>query len=537
MDTVTVCHPSHDAIAVRIQSEALTDKALRVRFAFPYTSCIYPWIESPFSPGNKGRADAKARGEKWKVTVDSQDSRHVVIRHAADATVYFATLWFSSGASVQRTDDETFVLSSARRSLEFTIEFTPDRALAAPLDCEATLREAAYYWDSFWTVGACLDLARSTDGRAGELERRAVLSQYLMAIECSGHLPPQETGLSGNSWYGKFHAEMHWWHGVHFPLWGRAALFERSMAWYQRILPVAKKLASSQGYRGARWPKECGPEGRVNPSIIGPFLIWQQPHPIYYAELFYRERPDRHTLEQYSEIIEQSAEFMASFAEYDSAQQRYFLGPPLIPAQETYPPQQTFNPTYELSYWAWGLKTAQRWRERRKLARNTEWDHVIEHLSPLPVNEGVYLGAESQPDLWQNNRKDHPSFLAALGVLPGDMVDRETMRRTLHRTLDSWDWGQTWGWDFPMMAMTATRLGEPDVAVRCLTMDVQRNRYTLNGHCNQRKFLAGYLPANGGLLTALALMTAGWEDGLRDAPGFPKDGKWQVKSEGLRPLP
>ena len=536
VDAFTVCHSRRDAVAVRIQSQALADASLRVRFAFPFTSCIYPWTESRFSPGNKGWADSKARGEKWSVTIVSQDSRNLVIRHAADADVYFATLRVSPGASIARQNDDTFVLASTRPNVEFTIEFTPDRSTGAPLDFNAVVSDAARYWDSFWSRGACLDLAHCTDPRAGELERRAVLSQYLMAIQCAGHLPPQETGLSGNSWYGKFHAEMHWWHGVHFPLWGRAGLFERSMDWYQRILPVAKQLAESQGYRGARWPKECGPEGRVAPSNVGRFLIWQQPHPIYYAELFYREQPDRETLHRYADIVDQTAEFMASFAEYDPAKERYFLGPPLIPAQESYSPAQTFNPTYELSYWAWGLKTAQRWRERRNLARVAEWDRIIERLSPLPVRDGVYIGAESQPNLWQNNRKDHPSFLAALGVLPGDMVDRETMRRTLHRTVEQWDWSQTWGWDFPMMAMTAARLGEPDLAVRCLLMDVPRNQYSLNGHCNQRRFLAGYLPGNGGLLTALAMMAVGWDGGPRDAPGFPKDGKWQVRSEGFRPL-
>lgn len=537
VETVTVCHPDRDAIAVRIHSDAFGTGALAVAFAFPFTSSIYPWPNSPFSPGNKGLEDAKARGEKWTVTVDSQDARRIVIRHSADADFYFASIHFSAGASLRRADDETFLLKAPGADLNFTIEFTPSRPGATPLNFDSTLRDAARYWNSFWSDGACLDLSACTDPRSGELERRAVLSQYLTAIQCSGQLPPQETGLSGDSWYGKFHAEMHWWHAVHFPLWSRAPLLERSMRWYEDILPVAQTLAASQGFRGARWPKECGPEGRVNPSDIGPFLIWQQPHPIYYAELFYRDRPERSTLDRYAQMVDQTAEFMASFAEYDTGLHRYFLGPPLIPAQESYPPQQTWNPTYELSYWAWGLKTAQRWRERRGVARVAAWDHVIENLSPLPVHDGVYIGAESQPDLWQNNRKDHPSFLAALGVLPGDMVDRETMRRTLHRTLDEWDWQQTWGWDFPMMAMTAARLDEPEAAVRCLMMDVPRNRYTLNGHCNQRRYLSGYLPGNGGLLTALALMAAGWDGGARDAPGFPKNGKWQVKADKLRPLP
>ena len=193
VDTTTASHPRRDAIAVRIQSQALRDASLRVRFAFPFTSCIYPWAESPFSPGNKGWADAKARGEKWSVTVDSQDSRSVVIRHMADANVYFATLRFSPGASLARPDDETFVISSTRPTLEFTVEFTPDRPAAEPLEFDATVREAAGYWDSFWSGGACLDFAHCNYPGGRELERRAVLSQYLMAIQCAGRLPGTRT--------------------------------------------------------------------------------------------------------------------------------------------------------------------------------------------------------------------------------------------------------------------------------------------------------------------------------------------------------
>ena len=54
-----------------------------------------------------------------------------------------------------------------------------------------------------------------------------------------------------------------------------------------------------------------GPEGADSPSPIGPLLIWQQPHPIFYAELCYRARPNRRTLERYRQIVFESAEFMA----------------------------------------------------------------------------------------------------------------------------------------------------------------------------------------------------------------------------------
>jgi hypothetical protein len=47
-----------------------------------------------------------------------------------------------------------------------------------------------------------------------------------------------------------------------------------------------------------------------------------------------------------------------------------------------------------------------------------------------------------------------------------------------------------------------------------------------------------YLPANGALLAAVAMMAGGWDGAATmDAPGFPKDGSWVVRSEGLRPLP
>jgi hypothetical protein len=47
-----------------------------------------------------------------------------------------------------------------------------------------------------------------------------------------------------------------------------------------------------------------------------------------------------------------------------------------------------------------------------------------------------------------------------------------------------------------------------------------------------------YLPGNGGLLTAVGMMAAGWDGAPeRPAPGFPNDGQWTVRSEGLRPMP
>lgn len=58
----------------------------------------------------------------------------------------------------------------------------------------------------------------------------------------------------------------------------------------------------------------------------------------------------------------------------------------------------------------------------------------------------------------------------------------------------------------------------------------------MNGHNYQDKNLTIYLPGNGGLLAAVAMMAAGWGSAPGvNAPGFPKDGNWIVKYEGLKP--
>jgi hypothetical protein len=151
----------------------------------------------------------------------------------------------------------------------------------------------------------------------------------------------------------------------------------------------------------------------------------------------------------------------------------------------------------------------------------------------------VYLAAESAPDSYTNPefKTDHPSVLGAWGMLPlTPLVDTATMNRTFNLIWDTWTWKDTWGWDFPMTAMTATRLGRPDKAVAGLLMPIQTNTYLPNGHNYQDERLRIYLPGNGGVLAAVAMMVAGY-DGSGKLPGIPQDGTWKVRWEGLKPMP
>jgi hypothetical protein len=174
------------------------------------------------------------------------------------------------------------------------------------------------------------------------------------------------------------------------------------------------------------------------------------------------------------------------------------------------------------------------------LPRNPQWDEVIAKLSPLPQLNGVYLEAESAPDSYTNpkNITDHPSVLAAYGMLPlTPKMDTTVMHHTMDYIWKVWNWPHTWGWDFPMTAMTAARLGQPEKAIDALFMPIQTNTYLPNGHNYQDDRLTLYLPGNGGLLTAVAMMCAGWDGSTVDTPGFPKNGKWKVRWEGLQKMP
>ena len=528
VDVETVCDPKLDAIAVRVVSPLVKQGGLAIQIRFPYGT------------GDVKTADwSRPDAHETILTPIKKNTAHFERKLDGDHYAVGAECW--PDATITNIAKHEFQIVPSKKSdvLDFVCSFSPR------IDVELTVfglakANAQKYWNNFWKSGGAIDLSGSKDPRWLELERRIVLSQYLTAIQDAGKNPPQETGLTYNTWEGKFHLEMHWWHEAHFALWSRLPLLEKSLDYYQKILPRAEATAKKQGYAGARWPKMTSPSGAESPSPVGPFLVWQQPHPIFYAELCWREHQDKATLEKYRDIVFQTADFMASYATWDTNTSRYVLGPTLQCAQEIFPKDKTFNPTFELTYFRWALETAQQWRQRLGLPHDKKWDDVLAHLAKSPVVENKYAFAESTPDCYTNPKwnADHPSVVGALSFVPGPQIDFPTIQKTFDWIWKNWNWPDTWGWDYPMLAMTAARLGEPERAIDALLLDTPKNHYGLNGHVYQRPGLTIYLPANGGLLYAVGLMSAGWDGApKRNAPGFPDNGQWNVRWENLRVAP
>ena len=154
---------------------------------------------------------------------------------------------------------------------------------------------------------------------------------------------------------------------------------------YDRFLQSATELASSQGYKGARWPKMTDPSGRMAPGEINSLLIWQQPHPLLFAELKYRAYPTMDTLHKRKNVLFATADFMSSYAEYNASSGFYDLGPPLHVMSENTDPRSTYNPAFELEFWRYGLSIAQRWRQRLGLEPEVSWSVVMQGLAPTPI--------------------------------------------------------------------------------------------------------------------------------------------------------
>ena len=548
VNVTTAGLPDRDAVAYRISTPLLKNHRAQVSIRLPY-------------PTGKHADDASdwTKDASHQSRIVSQQGNTAVIEHRIDTTTYYINIRWEGQAQLQEVKTHTYQLATDAEALAFEVEYTPSLvrcdsiATNKPFRFDTAQKTTQKFWHKFWTQTAFVDFGLCTDPRAKELERRVVLSQYLTRINCANNMPPQETGLTYNTWFGRPHLEMTWWHAVDFALWNQPQVVAQMLRWYDDVAaPIAKKIAERQGFQGIRWMKMTDPWAGEAPSNTGSFLTWQQPHYIYLAEEMYRANPTAETLKQYAANVEATAEFMADFAKTGK-----LFGQTAM--QECMTKDISYNHPFELAYFRYGLSVANQWRERMGKPRNKQWDDIISRLAPLPMTkDGIFTaglpkgktqglktfdpfdGPSTAPteSFADKTRNDHPACLGAFGLLPSSLVccDSIAAQKTLDWVMQNWNWLTTWGWDYGMTAMAAARIGDTETALKALLIDTQKNTYLKNGHNFQTADrLRLYLPGNGALLTAIAMMCAGW-DGNKEGlnPGFPKDGRWNVRWEGLR---
>jgi len=527
-----------DCVCARVESPLVGQGKITVSIDFPY-----PTIQTAAYSGEFGAS------EKHLTQIVPGNSTHAArIQRKADDFEYTVRVECAENCVLQMNPTcHELTVASDGNVCEFSCAFYdgwPKIERESRGNFEDLKAQTAAAWEKFWKSGASVDLSLSKDPRWFELERRVVLSQYLTRTNSAGSYPPPETGLLGTDpWRGQYHGEMIYWHLAHYALWDRLELSDRALDCYKKNLPVAKMLARQLGYDGAQWQKSTGPEGRTAPWVGNQVLLWKEPHPMIFAELEYRNRPTRATLDRWAEILDETAKYMASYPTKD-AEGVWHLNPVMPPSERGI----TADSVFDLAYWRFGLREANLWRERMGKERVKEWDEIADHLAPLPTlpglaeNEAVWIHSAEWLDSYENYNWEHPNPVGVYGMIPPtEGVNPETARRTVKKVYETWRWDRVWGWDFPWTAMSAARTGQPEIAVEILLHESPRNAYDLRGvNANNP---CPYLPGNGGLLYALGMMAGGWDGAPNvdrskgEAPGFPRNGQWFVKAEGFRAAP
>jgi hypothetical protein len=530
-NVLTFCDPNTDTLAFHIESELLKSQELSLIIAFPYGH--HTITGSDFDKVHAHHTELIPKG-----------SGNLCFHRVMDATEYFMNIQASVPLSIKLGKQHEYEFVINQSEVDLTVHFSREEN-SLVYSYQRLKSRTQSWWEKFWNKGAAIDFSKAKDSRAQELERRIVLSLYQSAIHGSGSMPPQETGLACNSWYGKFHLEMHLLHSLYLPFWNRGDLLGRSLKWYKEHLDKAYANAWRNGYLGARWPKMIDDEGNESPSWIATLLIWQQAHILYMLESLYQVTQDKTLLKEYEELVIATADFMCDFVSYNEESECYDLLGPIIPVQEEHKPMDTVNPAFEVAYWRFGLELAVGWIDRIRHSdkvkdKKEKWKTVAERMAPIPRHQGLYIAHENCEDTFKKYNRDHPSMLMAYGLIPNSLIEADIMKQTYQKVLKEWDFHTLWGWDFAMMAMTAVRLNEPEWAVEALLLDTPKNTYVKNGHNYQllREDLPVYLPGNGSLLLAVGMMATGYGEQQEQCIGFPRNGQWDdIEVDGIFPLP
>ncbi|KAK0451437.1 Six-hairpin glycosidase-like protein [Desarmillaria tabescens] len=277
------------------------------------------------------------------------------------------------------------------------------------------------------------------------------------------------------------------------------------------------------------------PSGRSSPGDINNLLIWQQPHPLIFAQYEYRASPTMETLRKWEDAVRETANWMADFAWYNESTGVYDLGPPLYDVSEDSGPNVTVNPAFELAYWRLGLGYAEEWMKNLGEEVPSSWTVVKDNLASLPVNNGTYKVYETiGDDFWTDPAHIffHPTLVGLYGWLPEtEGLNLTIAKATAEKVREYWIVTYIWGWDFSMLAMSSARNGEAEDAVDWL-LHPHLNFDDVGMPLSNVRVATPYFPGAGGLLYAVVMMAGGWDGSEGDAPGFPKD-SWVVRYEGL----
>ncbi|KAG6877943.1 hypothetical protein C0993_001801 [Termitomyces sp. T159_Od127] len=499
-------------IGLSIRSPLLGSSRLGIFLDFPWNDG-----EAKFSAPFVGNWDATS---KHTTVLEASGNNSASVLHTMVSATFRTTIMGDKfGISRDSPDAHRYTVQPLKNSTTFslTVEYGLPDDKPNFSSAQNVFDSSASAWEEFWTRSGFVDvLTGSTDPRAEELQRRIVLSRYLMRVNEAGGTPPQEFHM-GKVSFGACNRteltfdgiEMYFWHCAHWALWNNWDLLRRSTTIYSRFLnsSIARAQVQQGWPAGARWPKMTDPSGRSSPGEINNLLIWEQPHPLVFALYEYRAFPVKETLNKWRDVVIQTANWMSAFAWYNETTGVYDIGPPMYVASEDTSPNVTQNPALELAYWRLGLDIASKWMENLGEEVPEDWTRVADKLAKLPIDNGtyaVYEGIES--DFWTDKAytNDHPTLLGLHGWLPPTPDLNVTIAKLTAEKEKAVEWllHPLFAFDDVGMPIGGARVPTP------------------------------YFPGSGAFLLAIAMMCKGWDGSHGSAPGFPSNG-WVVRVEKL----
>ena len=192
----TVVAQSSDTVGVTIASRLLERGRLGIFLDFPWNENGGRTIlgfQAPFvgfwnetSKHTTSLTTGPSFGENIRAT----------IAHTLVNNTFFTVVGGGDPFSIERvsTDEHRYTIlpSASSSSFSLAIAYTPDVIKTIPT-VSGIKRESEYVWEEYWSKNGFIDLVTgSSDARADELQRRIILSRYLMRVNEAGDTPPQE---------------------------------------------------------------------------------------------------------------------------------------------------------------------------------------------------------------------------------------------------------------------------------------------------------------------------------------------------------
>ena len=151
----TLCHPTRDAIGVRVVSPLVGRGQIGIRLRFPYGS------------GEKTAADW-TRPQAHQTKLVRSTSRNALFERELDHDRYRVSLAWSVEGRLKRSAEHDYLLTPETKgdTLDLLVGFSPGVPARMLPPYEEVRRLARESWNKFWSLGGAVDLSGSRDPRA-----------------------------------------------------------------------------------------------------------------------------------------------------------------------------------------------------------------------------------------------------------------------------------------------------------------------------------------------------------------------------------